>query len=135
MSRKKKLMETEPLLYIVQPKLRPPTASMQQSFVRRGRESVLVEKEEEQQPFEPEWKPSFSQMTVPEQLAFLASLPSHLPPVKCLLETKSTRPIEGIVTECEEGRVKIATNEGERQLNADDVRQVILIGWTRKGEP
>ncbi|WP_342443814.1 hypothetical protein MKY25_13765 [Geobacillus sp. FSL W8-0032] len=81
MSREKKLMETEPLLYIVQPKLRPPTASMQQSFVRRGRESVLVEKEEEQQPFELEWKPSFSQMTVPEQLAFLASLPSHLPPV------------------------------------------------------
>ncbi|GAB6890544.1 CotO family spore coat protein [Geobacillus stearothermophilus] len=81
--RKQNVVETEPLLYIVQPKAMRAAAHMQETFMWTSRTQQEEEgnsndeRDGEEEPTEFFAKKEFQAMALDERLAFLAELPGH----------------------------------------------------------
>lgn len=123
------MVENEPLLYIVQPKRDRAVAYMQRTFQssaavgqRTGSEE-LAEQQEKQ----------FQQMTLEEQLSFLANLPAHLSNIKCkLISTNGER--EGIIRQYDGMEIVMDTAFGEAVIPRKEVVSLALIGLLEEGE-
>lgn len=133
--RKQKVVETEPLLYIVQPKAMRAAAHMQETFTwtnrtqQTGDAPEQVEKEEEQRAFFV--KKEFQEMTLDEKLAFLTRLPAHLPPLKCQFATKEQR-YEGVLKRCTATELTIADERGnETAIERAQLFSVMMIGFVQ----
>ncbi|SFA42992.1 hypothetical protein SAMN05192569_100545 [Parageobacillus thermantarcticus] len=128
------MVENEPLLYIVQPKLDRVVAYMQRTFQSRAavgqrtRSEELAEKNLDQQQ-----EKQFQQMSLEEQLSFLANLPAHLSNIKCkLISTNGER--EGIIRQYDGMEIVMDTAFGEAVIPRKEVVSLALIGLLEEGE-
>ncbi|AGT31161.1 hypothetical protein M493_04280 [Geobacillus genomosp. 3] len=135
--RKQKVVETEPLLYIVQPKAMRAAAHMQETFTwtnrprqkETGDAAEQVREGEEQRAFFS--KKEFQVMTLDEQLAFLTRLPAHLPPLKCQFATKE-QSYEGVLKRCTAAELEVADEEGkETVIERAQLLSVTMIGFVQ----
>jgi hypothetical protein len=128
------MIENKPLLYIVQPKLDRVVAYMQRTFQSRAavgqrtRSEELAEKNLDQQQ-----EKQFQQMSLEEQLSFLANLPAHLSNIKCkLVSTNEER--EGIIRQYDGTEIVMETAFGRAVIPRKEVVSLALIGLLEKGE-
>ncbi|QIZ66938.1 CotO family spore coat protein [Geobacillus subterraneus] len=133
--RKQNVVETEPLLYIVQPKAMRAAAHMQETFTWTNRpqqkettdDTEQIEEGEEQRAFF--IKKEFQAMTLDEQLAFLTRLPAHLPPLKCQFATKE-QSYEGVLKRCTATELTVADERGnETAIGRAQLLSVTMIGF------
>jgi hypothetical protein len=133
--KRRDMVENEPLLYIVQPKRERVVSHMQKTF----KSKKAVEKKTEH---ENEWgheeivqqqEKQFQQMSLEEQLSFLANLPEHLSNIKCkLVSTDGER--EGIIHKYDKTEIIMDTAFGEVVIPRKEVVSLTLIGFSEKGE-
>jgi len=133
--RKHKAMETEPLLYIVQPKPVRVTAHMQETFTWTSRtEKTAIGAIDEQDETREETKAflskkEFQAMPLDEQLVFLTKLPGHLPPLKCQFVTQE-QSYEGVLKRCTADELVIADERGnETVIGRAGLVSVTMIGF------
>jgi hypothetical protein len=133
--RKHKVVETEPLLYIVQPKTVRAAAHMQETFTWTGRaEKTAIGAIDEQEETREETKAflskkEFQAMALDERLAFLAELPGHLPPLKCQFVTQE-QSYEGVLKRCTADELVIADERGnETVIGRAGLVSVTMIGF------
>ncbi|AEV18312.1 hypothetical protein GTCCBUS3UF5_9930 [Geobacillus thermoleovorans CCB_US3_UF5] len=135
--RKQNVVETEPLLYIVQPKAMRAAAHMQETFMwtsrmqqeEEGNSSDERGGEEESTEFFA--KKEFQAMALDERLVFLAELPGHLPPLKCQFVMKD-KSYEGILKKCTATELTIADEQGnETVIGRAQLLAVTMIGFVQ----
>jgi hypothetical protein len=133
--KRRDMVENEPLLYIVQPKLERVVSYMQKTFKSKkavekkmghenewGHEEIVQEQEKQ-----------FQQMSLEEQLSFLANLPEHFSNIKCkLVSTDGER--EGIIRKYDKTEIIMDTAFGEVVIPRKEVVSLTLIGFSEKGE-
>ncbi|KAF6510903.1 CotO family spore coat protein [Geobacillus sp. FSL K6-0789] len=133
--RKQNVVETEPLLYIVQPKAMRAAAHMQETFMWTSRTQQEEEGNSnderggEEEPTEFFAKKEFQAMALDERLAFLAELPGHLPPLKCQFVTQE-QSYEGVLKQCTADELVIADERGnETVIGRAALVSVTMIGF------
>ncbi|ARP41826.1 MULTISPECIES: CotO family spore coat protein [Geobacillus] len=134
--RKEKVVETKPLLYIVQPKDMRAVAHMQETFTWANRshqkktDGVAQQVGEEQRTFFVK-KREFQAMTLDEKLAFLTDLPAHLPPLKCEFATKE-QSYEGVLKRCTATELTVVDEQGdETVIERTQLLSVTMIGFVQ----
>lgn len=128
------MVENKPLLYIVQPKLDRVVAYMQRTFQSRAAAGQKVRsKGFDEKNLDQQQEKQFQQMSLEEQLSFLANLPAHLSNIKCkLISTNGER--EGIIRQYDGTEIIIDTVFGEDVIPRKEVVSLALIGLLEKGE-
>ncbi|NNU84726.1 hypothetical protein ETC05_13100 [Geobacillus sp. BMUD] len=135
--RKQNVVETEPLLYIVQPKAMRAAAHMQETFMWSSRlDEEQKNNADDEQDGEGELTTLFANkefqlMTLDEQLAFLVELPDHLPPLKCQFVMKD-KSYEGILKKYTATELTIADERGnETVIGRAQLLAVTMIGFVQ----
>ena len=133
--KRRDIVENEPLLYIVQPKLERAIAYMQQTFKSKatieqsewGNGEIVQENQTRQQ------EKQFQQMSLEEQLSFLASLTEPHSHMRCKLVSKGGEK-EGIIRKYDGTEITIDTVSGTFVIPRKEVVSVTLIGLSGKEE-
>jgi hypothetical protein len=129
------IIENEPLLYIVQPKLERTVAYMQRTF--KSKAAVEQNQKERQngemvqEHLNQQQEKQFQQMSLEEQLSFLASPPASLSHVKCKLVCIDGEK-EGIIRKYDGAEITIDTVSGAFVIPRKEVVSVALIGLSRE---
>jgi hypothetical protein len=134
------MVENEPLFYIVQPKRERVVSYMQRTFKSKAIIEQKTEHENEweheelgQNNLDQQQEKQFQQMSLEEQLSFLANFPTHLSNVKCkLVSTDGER--EGIIRKYDGTEIVMDTAFGEVAIPRKEVVSLTLIGISEKGE-
>jgi hypothetical protein len=132
------IVQNEPLLYIVQPKLEPTVSYMQKTFKgqrnrsekiagdHRNNETHLTETEQVLK--EHEKTKLFQEMTLEEKLQFLTKLPKELSSIKCKLVTKKGD-YKGLICEYTNEHVVFQIEKGDKMnIPVKQIVSVSLIG-------
>jgi hypothetical protein len=134
------IVENEPLLYIVQPKLERTVAYMQRTFKSKAAVEQQTKQKSEwksgeivQENLKPQQEKQFQQMSLEEKLSFLASLPAPLSHMKCKLVSIDGEK-EGIIHKYDGKEITIDTVSGTFVIPRKEVVSVTLIGLSGKGE-
>ncbi|EZP78834.1 hypothetical protein H839_03161 [Parageobacillus genomosp. 1] len=134
------IVENEPLLYIVQPKLERTVAYMQRTFKSKAPVKQELKHKSEwengeivQENLNQQQGKQFQQMSLEEQLSFLASPPASLSHVKCKLVSIDGEK-EGIIRKYDGTEITIDTVSGTFVIPRKEVVSIALIGLSRKEE-
>jgi hypothetical protein len=134
------IVENEPLLYIVQPKLERTVAYMQRTFQSKAAVKQKPERKSEwesdeivQENLNQQQEKQFQQMSLEEKLSFLANLPAPLSHMKCkLVSTDGEK--EGLIRKYDGTEITIDTASGTFAIPRKEVVSVALIGLSGKEE-
>ncbi len=123
-----------PKLYITQPDLVEPTRSMQSHYQAKNR---YQEEEENLEPvrkqkFDPDKlaKKKFKEMSIEEKVTYYASMPFHVPKVKCELLTERKKYV-GIIEDFQNQMVliNVASKSTSISIPIDQIKEINLIGF------
>lgn len=128
------MIENKPLLYIVQPKLDRVVAYMQRTFQSRAAVGQRTGSEElAEKNLDQQQEKQFQQMSLEEQLSFLANLPAHLSNIKCKLVSANGER-EGIIRQYDGTEIVMETAFGRAVIPRKEVVSLALIGLLEEGE-
>lgn len=93
-------------------------------------ESEEDEGEEESMTQKVTVKKPFSDMTIEEQVDYLAAKPTNIPKLKCEIAANTAR-YRGIITAFEDGIIQIETFKRPKfhQVNVEDINSIRLLGF------
>ncbi|SHM40916.1 CotO family spore coat protein [Gracilibacillus kekensis] len=123
-----------PKLYITQPDLAEPSRSMQSyyqstnKYQKREENDEIVKKQKVAS--DQLDKKKFKDMTLKEKVIYFASMPFHVPKVKCELQTERKKYV-GIIEDFQNQMVmvKVASKQAPVSIPIDHIKEINLIGF------
>lgn len=117
----------EPLLYIDQPMFQKPKAYMQDHY--QAVKSVLEEKTKEVPKQQKNADTSFKNLSIPEKVKYLASLPSEVPRIRCEVATKEDK-YRGIMVKENEKEIEFRILGNEHvTIKKSEIIAIQLLGF------
>ncbi|WP_058308118.1 CotO family spore coat protein [Gracilibacillus massiliensis] len=123
-----------PKLYITQPELAEPSRSMQSHYQST---SKYQKEQEDHDPVNNQKidrsqleKKKFKNMTLEEKVTYFASMPFHVPKVKCELHTERKKYV-GIIEDYQNSMVmvNVASKTAPISIPIDHIKEINLIGF------
>ncbi|WP_077596269.1 CotO family spore coat protein [Oceanobacillus kimchii] len=151
----KKEYAKEPLLYIHQPELNQPKASMQHHFIGNRKESVQPANETKEsitprktrggrqvnasannENFNQKnhelnsEKKQFKEMSISEKIDYFVGRSEYAPPINCLVITDRKK-YRGVILEMtdEEVKFRLSNRKSSIKINYEDIKDIQLVGF------